>query len=197
MMENLKPIYSMILSPVSRILIKSKIHPNFITLAGVCLSPIAAWNEAQGKWLLAVLFIGIGSIMDGLDGLVARTAGKKSTWGAIFDSTADRITEIAWLAGILLFYLSAPNGRTGILLTFAAMSGSLMVSYVRARSEGAGQPCSSGMVQRPERIVILIACLLAGSAIMIWGLLLLSILTYVTVAQRLITTYIYCKDSHT
>jgi len=81
-------------------------------------------------------------------------------------------------------------------MTFAAMSGSLMVSYVRARCEGAGIPCSSGMVQRPERILILVACLLAGKKVMAWGLLLLSVLTYATVVQRLIIAYKFCQKSN-
>jgi CDP-diacylglycerol--glycerol-3-phosphate 3-phosphatidyltransferase len=133
--------------------------------------------------------------MDGLDGLVARNTGKKSPWGALLDSTADRITEIAWLSGVLFFYCNAPGGRLGIFLTFAAMSGALMVSYVRARSEGARIPCASGLLQRPERILILMACFLAGSAIMTWGLALLSVLAYATVVQRLIVTYKYCKKN--
>jgi len=195
MLQSLKPLYATILSPVAKILIKIGVHPNGITMAGLCLSPIAAWKAAQGQWFFAALWIGLGSLMDGLDGLVARQTGKKSRWGAILDSTVDRITEIVWLGGLLVFYGSAPHGRGGVFVTFIAMSGSLMVSYVRARSEGAQVPCTSGFAQRPERILALIACLLAGPAIMTWGLLILSIASYATVVQRLIETYRYCKKT--
>ncbi len=195
MVESLKPFYTALLAPVARLAIKSKIHPNIITLAGVCVSLLAAWHAAQGKWFFAALYIGIGSCMDGLDGAVARQT-KNSSWGAVFDSTSDRITEIAWLSGLLFFYINASGGRLGAYMTFAAMSGSLMVSYVRARCEGVGVPCSSGMAQRPERILILVACLLAGKIVMVWGLVLLSVLTYATVVQRLIVAYRFCKKSN-
>jgi CDP-diacylglycerol--glycerol-3-phosphate 3-phosphatidyltransferase len=195
MLENLKPFYSTILKPLAWILIKFKIHPNVITLTGACISPIAAWYIVQGKWFIAALLISVGGFMDGLDGLVARTTGTRSRIGAILDSTSDRITEIIWLFGVILFYCSKPNGNPAICLTFAAMSGSLMVSYVRARCEGAGVPCSVGISQRPERIVILIICLLCGPKVMVWGILLLAVLSYTTVVQRLVAAFTFCKKN--
>ncbi|HEX7510551.1 MAG TPA: CDP-alcohol phosphatidyltransferase family protein [Chitinivibrionales bacterium] len=193
MLESLKPWYARLLGPAAKVLIKTGIHPNAITLAGLCFSPIAAFMTTCGQWFLAALCIGLGSLMDGLDGLVARQTGKKTTWGAILDSTVDRITEIIWLVGLLVFYSKAENGIFGIFFTYCAMSGSLMVSYVRARSEGAHVPCTSGLAQRPERIILLIGGLLAGPAIMTWGLLGLSAVSYFTVFQRLVETYRYCK----
>ena len=193
MLQSLKPLYSKLLSPVARGLIKSGIHPNAITLTGLCISPVAGLMAAQGHWLLSALFIGLGALTDGLDGLVARQTGKKSSWGAILDSTADRLTEIFWLGGLAYYFMSAPNGRIGVIFSFAAMSGSLMVSYVRARSEGERIPCVSGIAQRPERIIALIVCLTAGPLVMAWGLFALAVISYLTVLQRLMETFRYSK----
>lgn len=195
MLENLKPFYSTLLKPLACILIKIKVSPNVITITGVCLSPVAAWFIFTGHWIIAALVIGTGGCLDGLDGLVARTTGKKSRLGAIIDSISDRFTEIIWLFGVILFYCNSRNGNAGIYLTFTAISGSLMVSYVRARCESEGVPCSTGISQRPERIIILIVCLAFGSKVMIWGLLLLSILAYITVAQRIAAAVTYCKKN--
>lgn len=153
---------------------------------GVLLSCPACYCAAQGDWLIAAILVAVGSCMDGLDGLLARTAGKTSAFGAVFDSVCDRFTEFAWTLGILIFYLRNPLYHgLGVYCTFCAMSGSIMVSYVRARCEAAGIPCSRGVLQRPERIVMLIISFLCGPKGMIGGLILISILAYVTVVQRI------------
>jgi phosphatidylglycerophosphate synthase len=190
MIENLKPFYSAVLDPVARLFARINLHPHAITFFGVALSFAAGYFCATGKWYTAALLVFAGSCMDGLDGLVARQAGKTTAFGAVLDSCCDRITETAWLFGILYFYLHRPvYCGAGIYLAFLAMAGSLMVSYVRARCEGANIICKQGILQRPERIVVFIACLLAGPVIMIWGLGILSLLAYGTVIQRLIIAY--------
>ena len=198
MIEVLKPFYTTLLMPAARIFTKAKISPNAITLVGLCLSGIAGLFAATGKWRVTAVFIVLGSCMDGLDGLVARQYNKQSAFGAIFDSTADRLTEIFWLMGICIFFVNHPvwGGNLALYLTFTAITGSLMVSYVRARSEGAGIHCTSGILQRPERIIVLGCCFLGGPKIMPWGLALLSILAYVTVAQRIIIAYFSSKKAN-
>lgn len=198
MIEVLKPFYTTLLMPAARIFTKAKISPNAITLVGLCLSGIAGLFAATGKWRVTAVFIVLGSCMDGLDGLVARQYNKQSAFGAIFDSTADRLTEIFWLMGICIFFVNHPvwGGKIALYLTFTAITGSLMVSYVRARSEGAGIHCTSGILQRPERIIVLGCCFLGGPKIMPWGLALLSILAYVTVAQRIIIAYLSSKKAN-
>jgi CDP-diacylglycerol---glycerol-3-phosphate 3-phosphatidyltransferase len=129
-------------------------------------------------------------VFDGWDGLLAREANLKSTFGAILDSCCDRITEIALLMGVLYYYVHHPfHSHWAVYLTFAALSGSLMVSYVKARCEGAGLQCKGGLFQRPERIVILCFGLLTGPQIMFWVLLLLSVLTWITVFERLVIAH--------
>jgi Phosphatidylglycerophosphate synthase len=198
MIEVLKPFYNAVLMPAAKIFAKFKIHPNAITLMGLCISGTAGWFAATGKWWLAAVFIIIGSCMDGLDGLVARLYNKKSAFGAIFDSTADRLTEIFWLMGICIFFVRRPDwGAIPLYCTFTAITGSLMVSYVRARCEGAGVPCTSGILQRPERIVVLGLCFLGGPKIMPWGLGLISILAYATVVQRILIAMASSKKENT
>jgi phosphatidylglycerophosphate synthase len=134
--------------------------------------------------------------MDGLDGLLANITGKKTRFGAIFDSSSDRITEILWFGGLLAYYCNAPSiDRLCLFLTFIALTGSMMVSYVRARCEGVNVPCREGLVQRPERIIIVIVCLVAGPNFMVWGLAALSCASYATVVQRLTIAYTTCKKT--
>jgi CDP-diacylglycerol--glycerol-3-phosphate 3-phosphatidyltransferase len=190
MLEKLKPFYNSVLNPVAKLFARINLHPHAITVSGVALSLAAGYCCATGKWYTAALLVFAGSCMDGLDGLVARQAGKTTAFGAVLDSCCDRISETAWFFGILFYYLHRPlYCGAGIYLAFLAMAGSLMVSYVRARCEGANIICKQGILQRPERIVVLIACLLAGPVIMIWGLGFLSLLAYGTVIQRLIIAY--------
>jgi CDP-diacylglycerol--glycerol-3-phosphate 3-phosphatidyltransferase len=198
MIENLKPFYNSVLNPVARLCARIHLHPHAVTALGVALSIAAGYFCAAGKWYAAALLVFAGSCMDGLDGLVARQAGKTTAFGAVLDSCCDRITEAAWFFGILWFYVHRPAYHgAGVYLAFLAMAGSLMVSYVRARCEGAGITCREGMFQRPERIIVLVACLLAGPVIMIWGLGLLSVLACVTVVQRLIIAHGAGKKSIT
>ncbi len=190
MIEVLKPFYNAVLMPAARIFARAKISPNVITFLGLCLSAIAGWFAATGRWNLAAVFIIIGSCMDGLDGLMARMHNQKTVFGAIFDSTANRLTEIFWLLGIFIFFVRHPVwGAMPLFCAFLAITGSLMVSYVRARCEGAGVPCTSGILQRPERIVVIGLCFFGGPKIMQWGLALISVLAYATVVQRMIIAY--------
>jgi CDP-diacylglycerol--glycerol-3-phosphate 3-phosphatidyltransferase len=165
---------------------KMGLHPNHVTLIGTALFGVAAWFVSDSKWLYAVIAGFIGSLMDGVDGVLARETGKKSTFGAILDSSCDRITEILLLLGILIYYLnSIPPNKTGVILCFAGLSGSIMVSYIKARCEGVNVPCKSGILQRPERLILLLLGLLLGPRLMIWILSFLTIFSWFTVAQRL------------
>jgi CDP-diacylglycerol--glycerol-3-phosphate 3-phosphatidyltransferase len=187
MLESLKPFYNSVLNPAAKIFSRMNLHPNVITVFGAALSLVAMYFCASGKWYSAAGIVFVGACMDGLDGLVARKTGKTTAFGAVLDSCCDRITEIAWLFGVLLYFIGHPvYGGAGLYLAFLAMSGSLMVSYVRARCEGAGIRCTEGLFQRPERVVVLVACLLAGPKVMVGGLGLLALLAYATVIQRLI-----------
>lgn len=186
MIEGLKPFYNNILRPIARFLQKTGIQPNHITLTGLAFFAIAGWFSSNGKWITALILVIIGALMDGLDGVLARESGKKSIFGAILDSSCDRLTEIFLLLGILVFFLkeTAVN-QLGVILCFTGICGSVMVSYIKARCEGVGLPCKGGILQRPERIIILSIGLLCGPAGMIWVLSALTFLSWVTVIQRI------------
>jgi phosphatidylglycerophosphate synthase len=152
MIEKLKPFYNSILSPFAAALVKINIHPNVVTVAGVVVSLVACYFAACGKWAAAAVAVGAGACLDGLDGVLARQSDKKTASGAVLDSTCDRVTEMAWFFGILVFYLKHPVwGDAGIFFSFCALCGSILVSYIRARAEGETLSCSVGILQRPER----------------------------------------------
>jgi len=194
MLEGLKPLYNATLKPAALACNKAGIHPNHITIAGVFLFVAAGYFAAVDKWIIAVWLVVAGGLFDGLDGVLARESGKKTVFGAILDSCCDRLTEIAIIAGVLVYYLSHEiHGYWGVILCFTAVSGSLMVSYVKARCEGMNVPCKSGILQRPERIILLCAGLCLGKEVMFWILLSISVLSFFTSIQRLFEASSYCK----
>jgi len=188
MIEGLKPLYVAALKPLSRLLSRFGIHPNAITITGVLFFCAGGYVTAIGYWKTALLFFGVGACMDGLDGVLARDRGKKSRFGAVLDSVCDRITEIAWLGSLMAYYCM--NRITILpLLVFAALCSSIMVSYVKARAEGAGFECSRGVLQRPERLIILALFQFLGPRYMAWGLAAIAGLSVFTVFQRLIEVW--------
>lgn len=194
MIETLKPVYNYLLRPVARLLMRCRVHPNILTLSGVFLFIISGWLAASDNWFAALAWGLAGACMDGLDGLLAREANLQSRFGAILDSTCDRITEIAILGGLMVSF-SNNSEAIGVYLCFAALSGSFMVSYVRARSEGAGIACSKGLLQRPERLIVLGTCMLFGHQVVIWGLAGITVLSFFTMGQRLVEAYRGSKKS--
>ncbi|NLD93371.1 MAG: CDP-alcohol phosphatidyltransferase family protein [Fibrobacter sp.] len=196
MLEGLKPLYNATLKPAALAFNKVGIHPNHITVAGVFLFIGAGYYAAIDKWIVALWLVIAGGLFDGLDGVLARESGKKSVFGAILDSCCDRLTEIAVIAGVLFYYLSHDiHSYWGVILCFTAVSGSLMVSYVKARCEGMDVPCKSGILQRPERIILLCAGLCFGPEIMFWILIGISVLSFFTSFQRLVEASSYCKSN--
>lgn len=190
MIEGLKPLYSAALRPTARLLQRLGVHPNVLTCLGVVVFAVAGWVTYIGRWRMALLIGLAGAFMDGLDGLVAREGGRKSRFGAVLDSVCDRLTEIVWIGWVVAYYLRASSGDSlPILLGFAAITGSLMVSYVKARAEGMGIVCNRGLMQRPERLILLAGFQFAGPVAMPWGLGLVAALSYLTVFQRMVETY--------
>jgi phosphatidylglycerophosphate synthase len=171
------------------------VTPDTLTVLGLLLSILTAFVIAQG-WLLAggllVLFAGI---FDMFDGAMARARNATTTFGAFIDSTLDRYTESIILFGLLYYVFRTPGLQDRfwpfgfeqpllIALIYIAVVGSLMVSYVRARAEGLGLECKTGLFARPERVVILAVGLLTGAVI--WALILLALFSNVTVIQRIV-----------
>jgi CDP-diacylglycerol--glycerol-3-phosphate 3-phosphatidyltransferase len=201
MLESLKPRFNSLLRPLVRPLVKIGVHPNHATFAGILLFAVGSWFVYKGYWIVALVLVIIGSLLDGLDGVLARESGKKTVFGAILDSSCDRLTEILLIAGVLGYLLSAPllslkrDALTlelrawGIVSCYAAITMSLMVSYVKARCEGVGVKCSGGVLQRPERLILLCCGLFFGPRVMVVVLAGLSILGAITVVQRFVEAY--------
>ncbi len=186
MIEEIKPFYNAALKPFARLLARMGIHPNVVTLFGVFLFFIGAWLTAIGIWKSAVLLGVIAGFFDGLDGIVARETGKKSSFGALLDSVCDRLTEVVWLGGYLVYFFHHPPLDTVTIYgLFLAITGSLLVSYVKARAEGVGIACDGGLLQRTERLIILGVFQLLGPQLMLWGLCIVAVFAYLTVFQRL------------
>lgn len=161
--------------------------PNALSFLGLVLTIIAAGLVASGYLLSGGIMVLIAAMFDMLDGQLARATHQSSTFGALLDSTLDRIEEALVLFG--LAYLSLLEGETtAVMLVLVALEGSLMVSYVKARAEGLGLRCDVGWFQRPERVVALAAGLvLAGLGFgraLTFVLWLLAVVTNVTAVQR-------------
>lgn len=196
MIEGLKPFYERILRPALRLFVRIGVKPNDLTVFGVFLFGVSGWYCAQGQWGIATAFLVVAAFMDGWDGLLARETDQKSDFGAILDSTCDRITEILLFGGLLAYYAMQPvPALVGVYLCFAAITGSLMISYVKARCEGQGVACRGGLLQRPERIILLAVFLVSGPTIMLWGIGVLSVLAYATVLQRIWIAWRACRNA--
>ena len=165
-----KVIYQ-IINPLIKGLIKMHITPNAITTIGLLLNILAAAmiimaadEQAPNLPLVGwsgfvILFAGL---FDMIDGRLARMGNMSTTFGALWDSTLDRYSELVTLFAIVLFFMESEDMLSAIV-TFAAMVGSVMVSYVRARAEGLDIECKVGLMQRPERVVLTaLGCLLCG-----------------------------------
>jgi CDP-diacylglycerol---glycerol-3-phosphate 3-phosphatidyltransferase len=168
----------------------SWVTPNKLTAAGVtlCLSAaVLVWLEDRNEllffWLGAAVFI-VGSVLDILDGALARATGKGTPFGAFIDSTTDRIGEAAMLGAIGLVFMR--DGKEWALaVTFAAMAGSFLVSYTRARAEALGLRGDVGLSSRAERVVIISAGLiLAPWGFLPWAISILAASAWITVLQR-------------
>src|SRR5207302_9250905 len=133
----------------------SKIHPNVLTFLGLVINGIAAWLLAAGQFRWGGVVIICAGLFDMVDGRVARETNRVTRFGGFFDSVLDRYSDLALLVGLLVWYGSI-NRWGYVVLTAIVMTGSVMVSYVRARAENTIPMCKVGFMERPERIVLFI-----------------------------------------
>jgi len=170
-----------ITNPVIGILGKSGIKPDALTFTGLAINIGAAYVIATGHFPLGGILILVAGLFDLLDGALARFAKKTTKFGAILDSAVDRISEAAIFCGLLVWYMP---GRSEILLIFAVLIGSFLVSYIRARAEGLGLECKVGLFTRAERVIVLAVGLLVNQVVI--ALWILVVFVYITVVQRLV-----------
>lgn len=183
MLDRVKPATLSLLRPLTRTLIRGGIHPNALTGAGLVVSCATAWVYARGQLGWAATLLLLAGLFDVLDGAVARESGRVSRYGAFLDSSVDRYAEIVVFLGILLRFVGDAGTQIAVVL---AVAGSLMVSYTKARSEGLGQEIRGGLLQRPERIVLLALGTYFGEVSLQVVLWLLAIFTNVTSVQRMV-----------
>jgi len=173
-------------------LARTRITPNTLTAAGVTLCLTAAVivgfesrNEILFYWLGAIVFL-VGSLLDILDGALARAGGRSTPFGAFLDSTTDRVGEAAMLAAIGLGFARSGND-VAVLFTIAAVAGSILVSYVRAKAEALGLRGDVGLGSRAERVVVITAGLVfAPWGGLQWAIYLLAATSWITVGQRIL-----------
>ena len=171
---------------------KTKLTPDMLTLAGVTLCLVGAAlvgfeerNEKLFFWLGGALFV-IGSIADILDGALARAASKGTVFGAFLDSTFDRVGEAAMVAAIGLS-LMRDGDEVALVASFAAVIGSFLVSYTRAKAEALGLRGDVGFGSRVERVVLIaVGLFFAPWGWLEWPVYVLAVLTWVTVGQRIL-----------
>jgi CDP-diacylglycerol--glycerol-3-phosphate 3-phosphatidyltransferase len=185
-----------ITEPLGTALVKSRIKPNTLTCIALAISIIAAVTIATKYLLIGGILVLISGLFDILDGAVARLTNKVTRFGALLDSTFDRISDAALFLGLFILYL--PSGGTiEMVLIFLALVGSLLTSYIRARAEAIGINCTVGLFTRAERIIILALGLLLnplyGFSIFI-ALLLIVVLGFFTVGQRLMYVWKQTKN---
>ncbi len=133
------------------------------------------------------MFLIVSGVCDTLDGSLARSSGKESVFGAFIDSTIDRVAELASFGALIVYYVSrGGGGRFAVPLVVAALAGSFLTSYTRARAEGLGIDCRVGLLERPERVALLVLGLLLGETALFVVIACLAVLTLVTTIQRVV-----------
>lgn len=168
--------------PLSSVARKIPVSPNVLTVTGFLITLCAALAIPHNIKLGGVLIL-IGGLFDMFDGIVARTGGKVTKFGAFLDSVLDRYSD-AFLFLAIAWYLADNNHHTGAFLSIGTLVGAFLISYARARAEGLGESCYTGLMERPERIILLIFATLTGWVVPVLWIML--VLTHITVIQRVV-----------
>jgi CDP-diacylglycerol--glycerol-3-phosphate 3-phosphatidyltransferase len=203
--QNIKNKYEAIADSIAGVLMRLRVSPNALTLLGLVLSGVAGVFYSTGSFFWGGCLVLLSGVCDALDGTLAMKAGKASRLGAFIDSTFDRIGEIFIFLGFIWYFsggykivsstdtfYSEVQSPITVLFIILAVTGSLMVSYTRARAEGLGLECKVGLAQRPERMILLIIGSLLGGLpavglfLMQITLFAIAILANITAVQRIL-----------
>jgi soluble lytic murein transglycosylase len=172
--------------PVGRALFRLHLRPNHLTLAGLGVSLLAAAAFVAGRTRLAGGLLLLAGLFDFFDGSLARASGQVTSFGAFLDSVIDRYSDLVVLLGIVVLFAGMPHAR-GAVVAMAGLVGSVMVSYTKARAESIGVECNVGMMERPERLI----CLIAGAMLDLLepALWVLAVMANLTALQRIAFTH--------
>lgn len=190
MLNKLRPRIKIYIDPIAE---KINVNPNILTIFGLIMGVLSAYMFATGNLLGGGLFILVSGFFDVIDGAVARNHNSHSTFGSILDSTSDRFTDAFILMGIIY------GGFVDSLIGFLAIIASFGVSYVRARMESEGVKGDVGIAERAERLFIImigafLSLLLGMNIILEYAIILIVILGFFTVLQRLYYAWKQLKD---
>ena len=178
--------FGKILERIVNALALSRIHPNVLTFIGLLINVWAAFLLAAGRFQAGAVVVICAGLFDMVDGRVARETDRVTRFGGFFDSVLDRYSDLGLFMGLLVYYASI-NRFGYIVLTAIVMTGSVMVSYTRARAENTIPKCKVGFLERPERVVlIIIGGLFGRMAPVLW---VIAVLSNLTVIHRMIYTW--------
>src|SRR6185295_2622404 len=156
MLRHYKTSLTRLGDPVARALLRAHVRPNHLTLVGLGVSIVAAGALAHGRLRLGAVLLTLAGLFDFFDGSLARLANSVSAFGAFLDSVVDRYSDLVVLLGVVIFYHRAAD-TNGVFLTMVALIGTIMTSYTKARAQSIGVACEIGLIERPERLIVLIA----------------------------------------
>lgn len=188
---------STLFGPVARTLVRWKVSPDVVTVAGtVATAAVAFGLLARGHLVSGSLLLAVVLLTDSIDGLMAREVNRDSAWGAFLDSTMDRFGDAAIYSAIAVFTLTIPGalGTWTFSFALAIVPLALIVSYARARAEGVGLRAAVGIAERTDRLIVsLLGCLLVGLGLPEWVLTValawVAVASLITVVQRMVAVY--------
>ena len=175
--------FKWVLDPIGGLLNRLGLTPNMVTILGLIGNTVGAFFLARGDLWTGGILVLIMTPVDALDGTMARLRGEPSDFGAYVDSVSDRYSELIIYAGLLYHFLNLGEPLGGMLV-FGAASGSVMVSYVKARAEGLGYQAKVGLLTRVERYLVLAPSLVFNQLYL--GLAILAVFSHVTAIQRIL-----------
>jgi CDP-diacylglycerol--glycerol-3-phosphate 3-phosphatidyltransferase len=181
--DRLRALFKGIFDPIGGFLNRLGLTPNAITLLGLAGTVVGAYYIARGQITLAGIILCISVLVDVLDGTMARLRGEPSDFGAFVDSVSDRYAEFITFGGMLYYFLSQ-NHPLGVMVTFVATAGSVLVSYVKARAEGLDFEAKIGLLTRAERYIVLIPMLIFNQPFL--AVVAIAILGNITALQRIL-----------
>jgi CDP-diacylglycerol--glycerol-3-phosphate 3-phosphatidyltransferase len=161
------------------------LSPNLLTLCGAIFGVLSALCIGLDRLVLSAIFLFISGVLDVMDGAVARSTNNVTSFGGFLDSVLDRYTDLLIMGGILVFFLRK-GAHFEVLATFVAAMGVAIIPYARARAEAALLACKTGLLERPERLIILFFGLVFN--VLQYAVIFLAVFTHVTVIQRILHT---------
>jgi CDP-diacylglycerol--glycerol-3-phosphate 3-phosphatidyltransferase len=185
MLSHYKTSLARLGDPVARALLRARVRPNHLTMVGLGVSLVAAGALAHGRLRIGAVLLALAGLFDFFDGSLARLANSVSAFGAFLDSVVDRYSDLVVLLGVVLYYHRAAD-TTGVFLTIVALVGTIMTSYTKARAQSIGLACEIGLIERPERLILLIAG--ATFNLLTPAMIVLAVLTNLTALQRIFYT---------